>query len=247
MDIASGLPLGVLSEVKRFVAVCDISDFPVYIERSQSGNGVHVWLFFETPIAAEKARRVVLALIQEANPEKDMSTFDRMFPNQDKLSGKGLGNLIALPMQGVHKVREGKSAFLDMENGYRSYAYDEQWQLLASVERISEDKLDTLITAWDLTPKNPPEPPPTPKSSKSASAYDVKGDAKKLMACDFIRHCDENRATLPEPLWFAMVSNVAPVDRSMVHALSEGYTAYSGRDRSEDRTCSEREFTDNVR
>ena len=228
VDATSGLPVGVLSEVKRFVAVCDINGFPVYIERSQSGNGVHAWLFFETPIAAVKVRRVVRALIQEANPEEDMSTFDRMFPNQDKLSGKGLGNLIALPLQGPSKVREGKSAFLDRENGYKTYAYEDQWELLGSVEGISEERLETLIAAWDLTSKQPqPLQASAPKKSNTVKKSNITRDAKKLMACNFIRHCDENRETLTESLWFAMVSNVAVVDRPMVHALSEGYPAYS--------------------
>jgi hypothetical protein len=42
------------------------------------------------------------------------SSFDRLFPNQDALSGKGLGNLIALPLHSP-TVGQGNSCFIDPE------------------------------------------------------------------------------------------------------------------------------------
>ena len=72
------------------------------MERSQSGNGGHLWIFFENAIKATKARLLGDFLLKEAmKTNKDISfdSFDRMFPNQDYLSGKGFGNCIALPLQ----------------------------------------------------------------------------------------------------------------------------------------------------
>ena len=229
-DPADGSADSVLEEVKKFVAACEVNEFPVYVERSQGGKGYHAWFFLDAPIAAHKVRQVVLALVQEANPNEDMESFDRMFPNQDVLKGKKFGNLIALPMQGFKKVGDGRSAFLDKENNYRAYSWAEHWDLFSNIDKVTEQQLDELITEWQLDRKETPKPAERKLKLSVASSSHTQckcTNPSALMDCEFIRHCDENRATLPEPLWFAMVSNVAPVDRQRVHSLSEGYPAYS--------------------
>ena len=35
-----------------FLATCREFDVPAFIERSRSGNGAHVWMFFDRPVAA---------------------------------------------------------------------------------------------------------------------------------------------------------------------------------------------------
>ena len=90
-------------EAEELQGVCEMQSIPAYLEKSRSGN-FHVWIFFTTPIPAWKARRVGLELLKEAGVvgeerQSERQAFDRMFPNQDRLSGKGFGNLIALPLQ----------------------------------------------------------------------------------------------------------------------------------------------------
>ena len=100
-----------LEATKRFLKKCLEYNLPGYVEKSRSGKGGHVWFFFDQPYPAYKSRKIFLNLIKESGSidqfDKEDS-FDRIFPNQDYLSGKGLGNLIALPLQGNSaKYREG--------------------------------------------------------------------------------------------------------------------------------------------
>lgn len=124
-------------DVSAFRSVCLTSNIPVALERSRSGNGAHVWFFFEHPIAAALARKFGSALITRAmsrNHQIPFKSYDRLFPNQDTLPKGGLGNLIALPLQ--RKPRElGNSLFVDE----KFVPYPNQWNYLSSIPRISEE------------------------------------------------------------------------------------------------------------
>jgi hypothetical protein len=76
---------------------CNDQGLPAYLERSRSGKGGHVWIFFERPYPASKSRKIIITLLEKiglfSTFDKN-SSFDRLFPNQDSLSGKGFGNLI---------------------------------------------------------------------------------------------------------------------------------------------------------
>lgn len=94
---------GYKDDVLAFVGVCREWQIPYAIERSRSGNGAHVWIFFELPLPAFKARRLGNAILTEAmsrNGRMSFNSYDRFFPNQDRLSEGGFGNLVALPLQG---------------------------------------------------------------------------------------------------------------------------------------------------
>lgn len=85
-------------ECAKFMEQCVTKSIPAYLERSRSGKGGHVWIFFEKPYPAFKSRRILIALLEQSgilSVFDKHSSFDRLFPNQDYLSGKGLGNLIA--------------------------------------------------------------------------------------------------------------------------------------------------------
>jgi len=105
---------------------------PATLERSRSGEGGHVWIFFSAPVLARDARRLGAWLVtrtMERRPEIGFASYDRFFPSQDTMPLGGFGNLIALPLQGRARAR-GNSIFVDDE--LRSY--DDQWAFLASVQ-----------------------------------------------------------------------------------------------------------------
>ena len=60
-----------------------------YIERSRSGNGGHVWIFFEEAFPCFQSRSIGLEVARKALSlsvfDKEAS-FDRLFPSQDTIS-----------------------------------------------------------------------------------------------------------------------------------------------------------------
>jgi len=132
-----------LKDSKSFLQVCEEVKLSAYLERSRSGNGGHVWIFFSENYPCYKSRQIALELIRKAfhvsEFEKEVS-FDRLFPNQDTLTGAGFGNLIALPLQGG-SVTTDNAMFIDLETGK---PFSDQWQLLATVKRHAIPELDLI-------------------------------------------------------------------------------------------------------
>ena len=117
---------------------------PVARERSRSGNGAHLWFFFETPVDARIVRDVlsfILSLTMERNPTMGLDSYDRIFPNQNRLPKGGFGNLIALPLQGVPR-RIGNSVFVDDD----LVPYSDQWKFLNDLPLVSMETLEELRT-----------------------------------------------------------------------------------------------------
>ncbi|WP_414838596.1 TOTE conflict system archaeo-eukaryotic primase domain-containing protein [Carnobacterium sp. TMP28] len=95
--------------------LCTNHEVPIAIERSRSGNGAHIWFFFEEALPAKVARKMGTLLITAAmslNHQIDFKSYDRLFPNQDTLPKGGFGNLIALPLQKKARI-DGNSVFID--------------------------------------------------------------------------------------------------------------------------------------
>jgi len=129
-------------DVQAFLKTCRHFDIPAAVERSRSGNGAHVWLFFSSPVAARTARRMGCFLLTETmehRPELGFESYDRFFPNQDTMPQGGLGNLIALPLQAKPR-QHGNSVFLDdtME------PYRDQWQFLAGIRKMSPMEVEEI-------------------------------------------------------------------------------------------------------
>lgn len=129
---------------RKFIQVCDEVSVPAYFERSRSGNGGHIWIFFDKPFPAYKSRKIVLSMLTSSGIvsafDKNTS-FDRLFPNQDYLSGKGLGNLIALPLHRI-SLQKGNSCFIDPVT---LNPFSDQWQFLQHIKRVSVEHLEKLF------------------------------------------------------------------------------------------------------
>ncbi len=133
-----------LNDSNKVIQFCNELGVPAYAERSRSGNGCHVWIFFKDPYPAYKSRKLLSVILERCKVvsvfDKNAS-FDRLFPNQDYLSGKGLGNLIALPFYGT-AMANANSCFIDTET---AIAYTNQWSFLKAIKRISTAKLDQVL------------------------------------------------------------------------------------------------------
>jgi superfamily II DNA or RNA helicase len=116
---------------------------PAALEVSQSGRGAHVWIFFAHPISASVARSVATSLLSEAfrlRGSMHLSSYDRLFPSQDVHTGRGVGNLIAAPMNGKRR-QHGTTVFLDPAT---LEPYEDQWAYLSSIARLSTKAVTTL-------------------------------------------------------------------------------------------------------
>ncbi len=142
--------------VSAYKAAADAAGVAAVAELSRSGNGAHAWIFFAEPVPATLARQLATLLLAKASgsrPTMSLSTYDRLFPNQDTMPRGGFGNLIALPLAGGPR-KEGKTVFLD--TSLKPFA--DQWAFLASVRRHTRDELDRILGR--LAPMPPLSPTP---------------------------------------------------------------------------------------
>lgn len=132
-----------IEECRSFLIFCHDQGLPAYLERSRSGKGGHVWLFFDRPCPAAKSRKIIISMLERiglfSTFDKN-SSFDRLFPNQDSLSGKGFGNLIALPLNKLC-AEQGNNCFINPET---LEPYQDQWAFLQGIQRVSVTLLDQL-------------------------------------------------------------------------------------------------------
>jgi len=154
-----------------YLDACHANGVPAALERSRSGNGGHVWVFFDGPVPATDARSLGAALLRQemsARAELDLSSYDRFFPSQDFLPKAGFGNLIALPLHGESAER-GNTLFLDPTT---IEPWRDQWSFLSSVARMSPEAVSELagslrpvdagptLSLEELARRGGPRPPP---------------------------------------------------------------------------------------
>ena len=133
------------AEVDSLRKICELSGIDILVERSRSGRGAHLWIFFKTPIQAALARAFGFALLDKGASSINLPSFkyyDRMYPSQDVLSK--LGNLVALPLQG-RALKQGNSAFIDESWN----AYPDQWGKLLSVKKLTKEEVETYLQDWN--------------------------------------------------------------------------------------------------
>jgi superfamily II DNA or RNA helicase len=129
-------------DTRVFLETCKLFDIPAVLERSRSGNGGHIWIFFAEPVPAAMARKMgtfLLTQTMERRPEIGLDSYDRFFPSQDTLPKRGFGNLIALPLQKKPRTN-GNSLFLDEY----FVPYQDQWAFLSSTPRMSHQEVETV-------------------------------------------------------------------------------------------------------
>ena len=142
-----------VEEVESMREICVLNGIEPLVERSRSGRGAHVWIFFDKPIAASFVRKFGFALLDKGAEQINLKSFkyyDRMLPAQDSLpEDSAVGNLIALPLQGK-ALQDGNSAFIDGNWN----AYPNQWETLFNKPRLSQGFLEEKIKEWSNTIDN---------------------------------------------------------------------------------------------
>jgi len=136
-------------DVLKFYKKCQKYSLSTCLERSRSGNGCHAWLFFEDRYLAHKSRNIFVNILKEAKIIDQFDhedSFDRLFPNQDNLSGQGFGNLIALPLQGEAR-KQDNTVFLNPEDKLKPLK--DQWGFLQQIKKIALKKLDKLYEQYN--------------------------------------------------------------------------------------------------
>ncbi|MGH9956473.1 MAG: TOTE conflict system archaeo-eukaryotic primase domain-containing protein, partial [Pyrinomonadaceae bacterium] len=126
-----------------FLKTCRETGVAASLERSRSGNGGHVWIFFAAPVQAALARKLASAILTRTMERRyalGLDSYDRLFPSQDTMPKGGFGNLIALPLQ--HGPRDGgNSVFVDEE----LRPYEDQWAYLSSTNRLTLDDVHAFL------------------------------------------------------------------------------------------------------
>ena len=126
-----------------FLETCRELNVPAALERSRSGKGGHIWIFFERALPAITARKlgcVLLTRTMERRHQVGLDSYDRFFPNQDTMPKGGFGNLIALPLQRAPR-KQDNSVFIDPD--FRPYP--DQWQFLATIRRMPVDAAEEIV------------------------------------------------------------------------------------------------------
>ena len=176
-----------MEEVEAMRTICSLNGLDPLVERSRSGRGAHLWVFFDKPVPAALARKFGFALLDKGAEQVNLKSFkyyDRMLPAQDTLPEGGLGNLIALPLQG-QALQKGNSAFIDSNWN----AYPNQWDVLWNKPRLSAEFIEAKIKEWaasDITEaadNNPVEEREQPwKKEKPFCRDDVTGKLSLVLS-----------------------------------------------------------------
>jgi superfamily II DNA or RNA helicase len=131
--------------VRAYLHTCGEWKVPAVLERSRSGRGGHVWVFFGTPLSARLARKLGTAILtrtMKGRHQVGLDSYDRFFPNQDTMPKGGFGNLIALPLQHNPRVN-GNSVFLDADLN----PHPDQWAMLSGVRRMEPGEVESIVGA----------------------------------------------------------------------------------------------------
>lgn len=196
----------------------------VYLERSRSGEGVHIWGFFSDWVDGATVRRAIKPLLL------DSDTLDRMYPLQDELTPtKPYGNLIALPFHG-EAVERGNSMFMDRQSCKEILIAD-------FVQSIRTNTPSVIELLAEKAPKQLPM-----QNARKLPVVQIGADGGrparplagilKLVSpygCDFMRKAYDQRKSLSEPAWYAAIGQLTCFEqgRDAAHVFSMGHPHYN--------------------
>jgi hypothetical protein len=192
------------ADARAFVQSCEELGIPVALEISRSGQGAHAWVFFTDRLPARDARRLGTAIISHTcarTRQLTLTSYDRLFPNQDRLPKGGFGNLIALPLQ---KEPRDKGCSLFVDSDLRAYA--DQWEFLASVRSMSPQDIEPAIlqAAGGIRPLDvtfiDEEDQAQPWKRPIQSAKTLPGPMPKTLSLTLADRVYFEKAQLPQPL-----------------------------------------------
>ncbi len=130
-------------DVRAFLHTCAEWKVPAVLERSRSGHGGHVWIFFAARLPAKLARELGAAILTRTMQQRHqlgLDSYDRFFPSQDTMPKGGFGNLIALPLQHLPRSH-GNSVFLEADFN----PHPDQWSLLSSIRRMTFAEVESIV------------------------------------------------------------------------------------------------------
>jgi superfamily II DNA or RNA helicase len=191
-------------DARAFVQSCKELGVPVALEVSRSGRGAHAWIFFASAASARDARRLGTAIISHACSrirQLKLTSYDRLFPNQDTMPKGGFGNLIALPLQ--KKPREdGFSVFVDAD--LRPHL--DQWGFLGAIDPMHVHDIEpTILRATggvhplDVTFIDD-EDLATPWKQRGRSSERMLGEKPSALAVTLANQVYFEKAQLPQAL-----------------------------------------------
>lgn len=191
-------------DATAFAQSCRELNVPVVLEISRSGNGAHAWIFFEHNVPAYEARLLGSAIIShtcDRTRQLALTSYDRLFPNQDNMPKGGFGNLIALPLQKRARVRGG-SVFVDDALA----PYPDQWEFLANLRLMSAQ--DIASTTLQATSGRHPldvievadEDDPKPWHASSATLRKLTCLLPTSVSMTMANQLYFDKAELPQPL-----------------------------------------------
>lgn len=226
-------PAAVWAEVRRYADTCETRGWQVHVERSKSGKGYHVWLFFDAPVEAAKARAIGRWLFEESQAIRegeDFDTFDRFFPAQSALSpaGKSYGNLIGLPLCGAKDYAAGKTAWVDKDGQVIPDAAGYTRGILEH-GRNAAARIDEFMVEWKLTAEAADTYAGTARDPNAQLGTHEEFEAMRSR-CRFLQWAAEppNQAKVKEPLWYALISNMCRFDADdAIHEASKGHPGYT--------------------
>lgn len=173
-----------IEEVNALWQVCEQNEIPCLVERSRSGRGAHLWIFFETAMEAALVRRFGNALLDKGAETVNLKSFrfyDRMLPAQTSVGEGELGYLIALPLQG-HALKNGNSTFVNQN----WEPFPDQWAVLFSTKKLSQKAVENCFREWNLPDENPdvflPEETKPWERKKEFHREDVAGSLRLTLA-----------------------------------------------------------------